>query len=254
MPVVPNTYSRRGSLGGGFSLGEQSNSLAPGVMGIPSNSQKAFNQNSYNTPSDFGFTPVDAGPSDLYGNWQNQGGGNQGGASNFSMGNFSSGNVTQGNNPYIKQMQDLPTGYTPQQMLMMRNKAQSTAGSFNKGASEAIKSAMAAQGLSGGGAEIQAIANAQRGKSQDIQNALSNQDISNANTDLQNQYAKANMIGNSGMNWANLGENQKQFNQNLDANMYQWGNQENWNRQQYAQQQNQQNQLAQMMMGMFGKK
>jgi hypothetical protein len=131
----------------------------------------------------------------------------------------------------------LSTAYTPEQELAMRNRIRSTDTAQNAGNTQRIRDYMASVGLGGSGQEASALMNAMRGQNATRQGALSNLDISNAQTGLQNRYAKAGMLNQlTGMgeqarqsDIANL-TNQQQFNTAQGNNMFQWGKEFDWNK------------------------
>lgn len=110
---------------------------------------------------------------------------------------------------------------------------------------------MAAQGLSGSGAETGAMTKAMLGSNANLANQMSGIDISNAQTDLANRYQKAGMLNQL----TGMGLQENQFNQGLYSDLYKWGQgfdytkgQDALSNQQYM------DQLQQMykMMGMGG--
>jgi hypothetical protein len=138
----------------------------------------------------------------------------------------------------------ISTGYTPEQELAMRNRIRSTDTAQTQGSMNKIRELMAAQGYSGGGGETAQIQNLIRNQNATRQGALSDLDISNAQTDLANQYNKANLLNSM----VNTGENARQFNigtQAADrrfnlgqaANMYQYGTSFDEDRRRYNQEQ-----------------
>ena len=126
--------------------------------------------------------------------------------------------INQPINTAIQNMQNLQTGYTPEEQLAMRNRIRNTnAGQMGAGVNRLAELA-AARGYGGSGAEQSGISNFMRGQNAAQQGALSNLDISNAQTGLQNLYNKTGMMNNlygalqSGNQFgANLGENARQF-------------------------------------------
>jgi len=155
-------------------------------------------------------------------------------SSNLYQNYLTNRNNAQGPSDFLS---NLPTGFTPEQQLLMRNQAQSANQSFGRGTSDAIKSAMAAQGLGGSGAEIAAISNASMKNASNLQNVLSGIDLQNAQTGLQNQYQKAGLM-----------EQSKQFNQGQNLDAMKWGQDTDWQRQQYLNQMQLQAMFMQMMM------
>lgn len=140
----------------------------------------------------------------------------------------------------MKYVKGLSTAYTPEQELAMKNRIRATDTAQNAGATARIRDLMASQGLSGSGAETAALGNMMRGQNATRQSALSNLDISNAQTDLTNQYNRAGMLNQL----TNTGENARQFDTNANNSMFQWGKQFDW--QKYMDQTNRQDYLTQL--------
>ena len=138
---------------------------------------------------------------------------------------------------YVK---GLSTAYTPEQELAMKNRIRSTDTAQNAGATQRIRDLMASQGLSGSGAETAALGNMVRSQNATRQGALSNLDISNAQTDLSNQYNKANMLNSL----TNTGEGARQFDTNANNDLFKWGKSYDW--QKYMDQTNRQDYLTQI--------
>jgi hypothetical protein len=120
----------------------------------------------------------------------------------------------------------LSTAYTPEQELAMRNRIRSTDTAQNAGSQQRISEIMAARGYGGGGGELGAMLDLERGQNATRQGALSNLDINNANLDLQNQYAKAGMLNSL----TGMGEQARQFDTGQGNNMFQWGKEFDWNK------------------------
>lgn len=140
-------------------------------------------------------------------------------------------------NPNIYQGQDanyirnIATAYTPQQMAQMKTAATNVQAAGNRGMTDRIRELMAAQGLSGSGAETGAMTNAMVKSNANLANTMSGIDIANAQTDLANQYSKAGLLNQ--LMGIGLNENQQaigmdQFNKGLYSDLYKWGNQFDW--------------------------
>jgi hypothetical protein len=152
-------------------------------------------------------------------------------------------------------IRNLPTAYTPEQLLQMKNNAANQNAVSAQGMNDRIRELMAAQGLSGSGSETGAMTKAMLGSNANLQNAMSGIDMENSRLGLQNQYAKAgllNQLMGFGMQENNLAEQARQFNQGQYNNMYQFGKNFDYNKglddkslQMYK------DQLAQMM-AMYG--
>lgn len=165
--------------------------------------------------------------------------------------------------PEADYLRNIPTGLTAQQQLAMKTAATNTAAAGARGTAEKLKERMAASGLSGGGYETSALANALLGNQRNLQNQMTNIDLSNAQMDLQNQYNKGGLmqglintgagmtqfygglgeqgrqfdIGNqSDLNkyFAGLGEQGRQFDIGNYSNMYKWGSEQDYQRYQDA--------------------
>ena len=137
-----------------------------------------------------------------------------------------------GINTQMDYLKGIPTGYTPEQELAMRNRVRSTDTAQQAGGINRMSELMAARGLAGSGAESSGISGLIRGQNAARQGALSNIDLSNAQLGLQNQYAKAGMLNQL----TGMGENARQFNYGQDSNMYQFGKGFDENQRQYNQQ------------------
>lgn len=168
---------------------------------------------------------------------------------------------TQLPNPNLYQGMDanyirnIPTAYTPEQVAQMKTAATNVQAAGNRGMTDKIRELMAAQGLSGSGAETGALSNATLKSNANLNNTMSGIDISNAQTNLANQYNKA--VHMNQLLGLGLGENQQyinmdQFNKDLYSNMYRWGKEFDYGKyrddQSYGQYQDQ---LA-LMMKMLG--
>ena len=138
----------------------------------------------------------------------------------------------------ISSTQALPTSFTPQDQLAMRNRIRATESAQNQGNEMKIRDLMARQGLSGSGAETAAMGNMLRGNSASAQSALSNLGIANAQTNLSNLYNRAGMtnsltgmaeqgrqfnVGNQ-MDLSRLGETGRQFDTSTLGDMYKYQN------------------------------
>lgn len=138
----------------------------------------------------------------------------------------------------IQSTQVLPTSFTPQDQLAMRNRIRATQTAQNQGNEMKIRDLMARQGLSGSGAETAAMGNMLRGNSASAQSALSNLGIENARTNLSNIYNRAGMTNQlTGMaeqgrqfnvgtqlDLSRLGEQGRQFDTSTLGDMYKYQN------------------------------
>jgi hypothetical protein len=138
--------------------------------------------------------------------------------------------VPQGITNQMNYMRGIPTGYTPEQELAMRNRVRSTDTAQNAGAMSKIRDYMASMGLGGSGQETAALGAMMRGQNATRQGALSNIDLSNTQLANQNAYQKAGMLNQlTGMGeqarqfGMGLGENARQFDTGQYNNMYQYG-------------------------------
>lgn len=126
--------------------------------------------------------------------------------------------MPQGITDQINNVKGLSTAYTPEMEIAMRNRIRSTDTAQNAGATGRIKDYMAASGLGGSGQESAAIQDMIRSQNATRQGALSNLDINNAGLDMQNQYAKANMLSSL----TSMGEQSRQFDVGQGNNMAQF--------------------------------
>jgi hypothetical protein len=155
-------------------------------------------------------------------------------------------------------IRNLPTAYTPEQALMMKTNATNVNAAGTRGMTDRLREVMAAQGLSGGGAEAGRLQSAMLGSNANLANQMSGIDISNANQNLQNSMQKGGMIGNLmnlGLNENQLAQQGNQFNQGIYSDLYKYGT--NMDYQKYLdqlsnQQYNDQYQLMLKMMGAGG--
>lgn len=129
-------------------------------------------------------------------------------------------------------LKNIPTGYTPEQELAMRNRIRSTDTAQQAGGVNRLREMLAAQGLGGSGAETSKVGDLIRGQNAARQGALSNLDINNATLNLQNQYAKAGMMNQL----TGMGEGARQFDQGQSSNMYQYGTSFDEDKRRYDQQ------------------
>lgn len=113
----------------------------------------------------------------------------------------------------------LPTGYTPEQQLAIRNRIAATDTAQAGGGLNRISEIMAARGLSGSGAETGAMGGYLRDVTSARQNALSNLDLSNNQLDLSNRYNQAGMLNQL----AGMGEQGRQFGANSYNDMFKYG-------------------------------
>jgi len=130
-------------------------------------------------------------------------------------------------------IRNIPTGYTPEQMLAMRNRATNTAAAGTAGSNRRVAEMMAAQGLGGSGAAIAAQAGNMRSANRDLTAALSDQDIANANAGLQGGFQKAgllNQLMGTGLNENQLAQQASQFNTSTGNDMYKWGSEQDYGR------------------------
>lgn len=122
------------------------------------------------------------------------------------------------------QTQNLRTGYTPAELMAMRNRAQNAATGSQGAQTSALNNQFTRSGMSGSGAAAAALANMGLQNQQNLMNTLSGFDIANANQELQNQYNKQsaiNSLAGMGLNYNQLGEQARQFNQGLDHQKWQ---------------------------------
>lgn len=152
-------------------------------------------------------------------------------------------------------IRNLNTGYSNEDMLKMKTAATNVNAAGTQGMNTRIRELMAAQGLSGSGSETGALTNAMLGSNRNLASTMSGIDISNAQTDLSNQYQKAGMLGN--LMGIGLQENQQaigqdQFGKSLYSDLYKWGKQFDYQKGQDATSQNMYNQQLQMMLKMYG--
>jgi hypothetical protein len=118
-------------------------------------------------------------------------------------------------------------------MLAMRNRATNTAAAGTAGSNRRVAEMMAAQGLGGSGAALAAQAGNMRSGNAALQAALSDQDIANANANLQGGYQKAgllNQLMGTGLNENQLAQQASQFNTSTGNDMYKWSNEADYNR------------------------
>jgi len=116
-------------------------------------------------------------------------------------------------------LKDIPTGLTPEQELAERNRIRSTDNAQMGAGTDRVRELMAAQGLSGSGAETSNIMNLMRNQANTRQGALSNLGIEQARMGLANQYNKAGLMNSL----TGMGENARQFDLGQAGNMYQYG-------------------------------
>lgn len=164
-------------------------------------------------------------------------------------------------NPNIYQGQDanyirnLATAYTPEQMAQMKTAATNVNAAGARGMTNRIRELMAAQGLSGSGAETGALSSAMLKNNANLANTMSGIDISNAQTDLSNRYNKAgllNQLMGIGLNENQQAIGQDQFAKNLYADMYKWGNQFDYQKYLDAQSNKNYQDQFEMMMKLYG--
>lgn len=159
-------------------------------------------------------------------------------ANNFNNYSYQPQSTSAGQSALVNQQLDylknIPTGLTAEQELAMRNRIRSTDTAQTQGGYNKIRELMAAQGLSGSGAEQSGILSMLRNQSATRQGALSDLDINNANMNLQNQYNRAGLLNNM----VGMGEQARQFGLGQAQNMYQYGTSLDESTRQYDQQRN----------------
>jgi len=181
-----------------------------------------------------------------------QGQGGQGAYGGYGTGGTNGSIYNSQDAEYIR---NLPTGYTPDQELAMRNRIRSTDTAQNAGGMSRMRDLMASQGLGGSGAEAAALGGLLRGQNATRQGALSNLDISNARTDLANRYGKAgllNQLMGTGLEENRLGEQGRQFDTSQYNDMYRWSNEADYNRYLDTQSRNDYQSQLQMMLKQLG--
>ena len=161
---------------------------------------------------------------------------NGGTAQGFNNYNYQPQGTSAGTSDAVNQQLDylknIPTGLTAEQELAMRNRIRSTDTAQTRGGYNKIRELMAAQGLSGSGAEQSGILSMLRNQSATRQGALSDLDINNANMNLQNQYNRAGLLNNM----VGMGEQARQFGLGQAADMYKYGTSFDESTRQYNQQ------------------
>jgi hypothetical protein len=190
----------------------------------------------------FGYTNYNTktGKFKTYGLGGNQNTTNTGGgtAQNFNNYNYNpqttSASTSDAINQQLDYLKNMPQGLTAAQELAMRNRIRSTDTAQTRGGYNKIRELMAAQGLSGGGAEQSGILSMLRNQAATRQGALSDLDIANANMNLQNQYNKAGLMNSM----VGAGEQARQFGLGQAQNMYQFGAAQDESTRQYDQQRN----------------
>jgi hypothetical protein len=180
------------------------------------------------------------GKSKTYGLGGNQNTTNTGGttAQNFNNYNYNPQPTTASTSSAINQQLDylknMPQGLTAAQELAMRNRIRATDTAQTGGGYNKIRELMAAQGLSGGGAEQSGILSMLRNQAATRQGALSNLDIANAQLANRNAYDQAGLMNSM----VGAGEQARQFGLGQAANMYQYGTSLDESTRQYNQQRN----------------
>lgn len=152
-------------------------------------------------------------------------------------------------------VRNIATSYTPEQMAQMKTAATNVNAAGSRGMTDRLRELMAAQGLSGGGAEAGRMQSAMLGNNAQLANTMSNIDISNAQTGLSNQYQKAGMLSNLmglGLNENAQAIGQDQFGKGMYSDMYKWGNQFDYQKQQDTQSNNQYQQQLELMLKQLG--
>ena len=152
-------------------------------------------------------------------------------------------------------IRNLPTGYTPEQELAMRNRIRATDTAQNVGSTSKMRDYMASMGLGGSGAEAAALGGLFRDQNAMRQGALSNLDISNSQTDLANRYGKAgllNQLMGTGLAENRLAQEGDQFNTSQYNDMYKWANTTDYGRYQDRLSNSQYNSQLQMLFRQLG--
>ncbi len=190
----------------------------------------------------FGYTNYNTktGKFKTYGLGGNQNTTNTGGgtAQNFNNYNYNpqttSASTSDAINQQLDYLKNMPQGLTAAQELAMRNRIRSTDTAQTRGGYNKIRELMAAQGLSGGGAEQSGILSMLRNQAATRQGALSNVDIANAQLANRNAYDQAGLMNSM----VGAGEQARQFGLGQAANMYQYGTSLDESTRQYNQQRN----------------
>ena len=159
------------------------------------------------------------------------------------------------NSPDANYIRNLPTGYTPEQELAMRNRIRETQTAQNRGATTQLREVLGQQGFGGSGMELSEMGNLLGRQGAAAQGALSNLDISNAQTDLMNRYGKAgllNQLMGTGLDENKLGEMGRQFDTSQYNQMYRWGNEQDWNRKQDISAENKYDDQLRLMLQQLG--
>jgi len=181
-----------------------------------------------------------------------QGQGGQGAYGGYGTGGTNGSIYNSQDADYIR---NLPTGYTPEQELSMRNRIRSTDTAQNVGSTSKMRDYMASMGLGGSGAEAGALGGLWRGQAGIRQGALSNLDISNTRTDLANRYGKAgllNQLMGTGLEENRLGEQGRQFDTSQYNDMYRWSSEADYNRYRDTQSYSDYQKQLQIMLQQFG--
>lgn len=133
---------------------------------------------------------------------------------------------------YYKIARENP-GYTPQQIHSMQTKAIDTQASASSGMADKIRQMMAAKGLGGGGYENRAITGAMLGSEGNLQNALLEQNLAAAEAERTGRMGYAQMglqgagtLGNQLINQQGIDMDKAR----LDAQMYQYGQDTDYDR------------------------
>jgi hypothetical protein len=144
---------------------------------------------------------------------------------------------TPGGNVYnsadASYIRNLPTAYTPEQVLLMKNNARNQSSSANQGNELKIRELMAQQGMGGSGFEAGNIYNQLASQDKSLGSTLAGIDINAANTDLSNKYAKGgllNQLMGVGTDEEKLGEMGRQFDVGQYNDLYKWGNETDYQR------------------------
>jgi len=152
-------------------------------------------------------------------------------------------------------IRNLATAYTPEQILMMRNNIRQQNTGANTGGDTRLREYMAQQGLGGSGAEASALGNLYSKNAMTAGNQLAGLDISNAQTDLANRYAKAGLLNNlmgTGLDENKLAEMARQFDVGQYNDMYKFGQESDYQRYLDRISKNQYNTQLQQMLQMLG--
>ena len=130
-------------------------------------------------------------------------------------------------------IRNLPTAYTPEQVLLMKNNARNQATGASKDNETKIREMMAQQGYGGSGYEVGNVVGDMTRNQGALGSTLAGIDINAANTDMANRYAKGGLINQlmgTGLDENKLGENARQFDTSQYNDMYKWSNESDYQR------------------------